>query len=183
MVGAAPPPAASRRCCRWPWRCEVWVQHPAGQTACLVHTLCWLHAGVRSHQAKKVLQSMRVGDQALFYHSNAKPPGVVGVVEVSVGPRRPACTAAWGPQDGGAGPPGLCGSCSCGAVAVLFAPAAVLRDPATARRAAATCALLLSHPPPHAGCRPRRWCARPTPTPRSSTAPATTTMPAARERS
>ena len=39
-------------------------------------------AGVRSHQAKKVLQSMRLGDQAFFYHSNAKPPGVVGIVEV-----------------------------------------------------------------------------------------------------
>ncbi len=39
-------------------------------------------AGVRSHQAKKVLQSMRLGDRALFYHSNAKPPGVVGIVEV-----------------------------------------------------------------------------------------------------
>lgn len=38
--------------------------------------------GVRSHQAKKVLQSMRLGDQAFFYHSNAKPPGVVGIVEI-----------------------------------------------------------------------------------------------------
>ncbi|KAL4448625.1 hypothetical protein ABPG75_005844 [Micractinium tetrahymenae] len=39
--------------------------------------------GVRSHQAKKVLQAMRLGDKALFYHSNAKPPGVVGIVEIA----------------------------------------------------------------------------------------------------
>ncbi|KAI3423961.1 hypothetical protein D9Q98_009795 [Chlorella vulgaris] len=38
--------------------------------------------GVRSHQAKKVMQGMRVGDKAFFYHSNAKPPGIVGVIEV-----------------------------------------------------------------------------------------------------
>lgn len=43
-----------------------------------------LSAGVRSHQAKKVLQSMRAGDRAFFYHSNAKPPGIVGIVEVGV---------------------------------------------------------------------------------------------------
>lgn len=41
-----------------------------------------LPPGVRNHQAKKVLQSMRCGDRAFFYHSNAKPPGIVGVVEV-----------------------------------------------------------------------------------------------------
>lgn len=38
--------------------------------------------GVRSHQAKKVMQSMRPGDLAFFYHSNAKPPGIVGVMEI-----------------------------------------------------------------------------------------------------
>lgn len=38
--------------------------------------------GVRNHQAKKVLQSMRLGDRAFFYHSNAKPPGIVGIVEI-----------------------------------------------------------------------------------------------------
>ncbi|KAL4855737.1 3-deoxy-manno-octulosonate cytidylyltransferase [Chlorella vulgaris] len=39
--------------------------------------------GVRSHQAKKVMQGMRVGDKAFFYHSNAKPPGIVGVIEAN----------------------------------------------------------------------------------------------------
>lgn len=37
---------------------------------------------MRNHQAKKLLQAMRVGDQALFWASNTKEPGVVGVVEV-----------------------------------------------------------------------------------------------------
>ncbi|MCU1400864.1 MAG: hypothetical protein JWN62_3973, partial [Acidimicrobiales bacterium] len=34
--------------------------------------------GIRSYQARNYLQSAKVGDLALFYHSNAKPPGVVG---------------------------------------------------------------------------------------------------------
>lgn len=38
--------------------------------------------GVRSHQAKKVIQSMKIGDEALFYHSNAKPPGIVGIATI-----------------------------------------------------------------------------------------------------
>jgi predicted RNA-binding protein with PUA-like domain len=38
--------------------------------------------GVRNYQARNHLRSMRVGDQVLFYHSNANPPGVVGVAEV-----------------------------------------------------------------------------------------------------
>ncbi len=37
--------------------------------------------GVRSHQAKRNLASMRVGDQAFFYHSNTGRE-IVGVVEV-----------------------------------------------------------------------------------------------------
>ena len=28
--------------------------------------------GVRSHQARNIMQSMRVADQCLFYHSNTK---------------------------------------------------------------------------------------------------------------
>jgi predicted RNA-binding protein with PUA-like domain len=38
--------------------------------------------GVRSYQARNYLREMRVGDQAIFYHSNAKPPGAAGVCKV-----------------------------------------------------------------------------------------------------
>lgn len=43
---------------------------------------CW--DGVRNYQARNFMRDdMRVGDGVLFYHSNASPPGVVGVAEVS----------------------------------------------------------------------------------------------------
>ena len=38
--------------------------------------------GVRNYQARNFLRAMQVGDQVLVYHSNCKPPGVVGVAEV-----------------------------------------------------------------------------------------------------
>jgi predicted RNA-binding protein with PUA-like domain len=38
--------------------------------------------GVRNYQARNYLRAMRVGDLALFYHSNAKPPGVVGLMRI-----------------------------------------------------------------------------------------------------
>lgn len=38
--------------------------------------------GVRNYQARNFLQAMRRGDLALFYHSNAEPSAVAGVVEV-----------------------------------------------------------------------------------------------------
>jgi predicted RNA-binding protein with PUA-like domain len=39
--------------------------------------------GVRNHQAKNFMRDeMQIGDRVLFYHSNAKPPGVAGVAEV-----------------------------------------------------------------------------------------------------
>lgn len=39
--------------------------------------------GVRSHQARNLMRDeMSIGDRVLFYHSNAKPPGVVGLAEV-----------------------------------------------------------------------------------------------------
>ena len=38
--------------------------------------------GVRNYQARNFLRAMRKGDQALFYHSNADPPAIVGIVEV-----------------------------------------------------------------------------------------------------
>jgi predicted RNA-binding protein with PUA-like domain len=39
--------------------------------------------GVRNYQARNHLRAMQVGDLVLFYHSNAKPPGVAGVARVS----------------------------------------------------------------------------------------------------
>nr|WP_282571389.1 EVE domain-containing protein [Methylonatrum kenyense] len=40
--------------------------------------------GVRNYQARNMMRDqMQVGDQAFFYHSNTKPPGIVGVVEIS----------------------------------------------------------------------------------------------------
>ncbi len=43
-------------------------------------TTCW--EGVRNYQARNFLKAMAVGDPAFFYHSNAAPPAIVGVVEV-----------------------------------------------------------------------------------------------------
>ena len=39
--------------------------------------------GVRNYQARNLMRDeMEVGDGVLFYHSNAKPPGVAGVAKV-----------------------------------------------------------------------------------------------------
>ncbi|NOT23691.1 MAG: EVE domain-containing protein [Nitrospiraceae bacterium] len=43
-------------------------------------TTCW--DGVRNYQARNFMRAMTVGDQVLFYHSNAEPPAVVGIAEV-----------------------------------------------------------------------------------------------------
>lgn len=43
-------------------------------------TTCW--DGVRNYQARNFMRSMAIGDQVLFYHSNADPPAVVGLAEV-----------------------------------------------------------------------------------------------------
>lgn len=37
---------------------------------------------VRNYQARNSLKAMAVGDEVLIYHSNAEPPGVVGVAKV-----------------------------------------------------------------------------------------------------
>lgn len=39
--------------------------------------------GVRNYQARNYMQSMKVGDLVLFYHSNADPPGVAGICQVT----------------------------------------------------------------------------------------------------
>jgi predicted RNA-binding protein with PUA-like domain len=38
--------------------------------------------GVRNYQARNFLKAMQPGDRAFFYHSNAKPPGIAGLVQV-----------------------------------------------------------------------------------------------------
>lgn len=42
---------------------------------------CW--EGVRNYQARNLMREMEVGDRVLFYHSNAKPPGVAGLARVA----------------------------------------------------------------------------------------------------
>ncbi|KLO08445.1 DUF55-domain-containing protein [Schizopora paradoxa] len=38
--------------------------------------------GVRNHEAKKLMQQMKLGDEIAFYHSNCKNPGIAGFAEV-----------------------------------------------------------------------------------------------------
>ncbi|NJL01157.1 MAG: EVE domain-containing protein [Spirulinaceae cyanobacterium SM2_1_0] len=38
--------------------------------------------GVRNYQARNFLRRMQPGDLAFFYHSNTKPPGIVGLARV-----------------------------------------------------------------------------------------------------
>ncbi len=42
---------------------------------------CW--DGVRNYQARNFMRDdMRIGDGVLYYHSNCKPPGVVGLARI-----------------------------------------------------------------------------------------------------
>jgi predicted RNA-binding protein with PUA-like domain len=64
--------------------------------ACRGQTTCW--DGVRNYQARNFMRDdMRLGDEVLFYHSNAEPPAIVGTA-VIVGEARPDPTA-WDPED------------------------------------------------------------------------------------
>ncbi len=38
--------------------------------------------GIRNYQARNFMRSMKKGDISFFYHSNCKPPGIVGLMEV-----------------------------------------------------------------------------------------------------
>lgn len=38
--------------------------------------------GVRNYQARNFLRQMQIGDLAFFYHSNSKPPGIVGLMKI-----------------------------------------------------------------------------------------------------
>jgi predicted RNA-binding protein with PUA-like domain len=43
--------------------------------------------GVRNYQARNMMRdTMRVGDQVFFYHSNCEVPGIVGIAEVASEP-------------------------------------------------------------------------------------------------
>lgn len=39
--------------------------------------------GVRNYQARNFMREMKAGDRIFFYHSNAQPPGIVGIAEVA----------------------------------------------------------------------------------------------------
>jgi predicted RNA-binding protein with PUA-like domain len=58
--------------------------------------------GVRNYQARNFLRAMRRGDRCLFYHSNADPPAVAGIVEV-VREAHPD-PSAWDPRSPGHDP-------------------------------------------------------------------------------
>ena len=45
-----------------------------------VGTACW--DGVRNYQARHFMRNMKVGQQVFFYHSNTKPPGIIGLVTI-----------------------------------------------------------------------------------------------------
>ena len=38
--------------------------------------------GIRNYQARNFMRKMSIGDKVFFYHSNCKPPGIVGFMEV-----------------------------------------------------------------------------------------------------
>ncbi len=38
--------------------------------------------GIRNYQARNFMRNMQKGDIIFFYHSNCKPPGIVGLMEV-----------------------------------------------------------------------------------------------------
>lgn len=61
-----------------------------------------LWTGVRNYQARNLMQAMATGDRALFYHSNAAPPGVAGTMLIS-GRARPDPTQ-FDPKDDGYDP-------------------------------------------------------------------------------
>ena len=55
-------------------------------------------SGVRNYQARNFMRDqMQPGDQVLFYHSNAQPPGVAGIAEVCK--KAYSDFTAWDPKD------------------------------------------------------------------------------------
>ncbi|KAG3287000.1 thymocyte nuclear protein 1, transcript variant X5 [Ictidomys tridecemlineatus] len=47
-----------------------------------MQTACW--DGVRNYQARNFLRAMKLEEEAFFYHSNCKEPGIVGLMKVDV---------------------------------------------------------------------------------------------------
>ncbi|XP_058400763.1 thymocyte nuclear protein 1 isoform X3 [Diceros bicornis minor] len=45
-------------------------------------TACW--DGVRNYQARNFLRAMKLEEEAFFYHSNCKEPGIAGLMKVDV---------------------------------------------------------------------------------------------------
>ncbi|KAM8927609.1 thymocyte nuclear protein 1 [Pelodytes ibericus] len=43
-------------------------------------TACW--DGVRNYQARNFMRTMKNGQNAFFYHSNCKEPGIAGIVKI-----------------------------------------------------------------------------------------------------
>ena len=41
--------------------------------------------GVRNYQARNFMRDMKRGDRAIFYHSNANPPGAAGICKIVKG--------------------------------------------------------------------------------------------------
>ena len=39
--------------------------------------------GIRNYQARNFMRRMALGDKVFFYHSNCKPPGIVGFMEIT----------------------------------------------------------------------------------------------------
>ena len=65
---------------------------PARQAACYGDVGALLAPATLYHPSGvQVLQSMRLGDQAFFYHSNCKKPGIVGIMQVRHGLTWPQC--------------------------------------------------------------------------------------------
>lgn len=48
----------------------------------LQHDRVSLWDGVRNYQARNFLREMKIGDYAFFYHSNTKPPAIVGLMQI-----------------------------------------------------------------------------------------------------
>lgn len=43
--------------------------------------------GIRNYQARNMMRDdMKIGDEAFFYHSNCKEPGIVGIMKVASAP-------------------------------------------------------------------------------------------------
>ena len=71
----------ARRPSYWLMKSEPGVFSYAHLEAAPKQTTLW--DGVRNYQARNMMRDeMKVGDLILYYHSNTKPPGVVGVARV-----------------------------------------------------------------------------------------------------